>query len=61
MRDRPEYKSVPNYRKYEMYHDEALYVKGWNDAMKYIFGEDDKNDKGKERRDRKQSHLCVCK
>lgn len=33
------YKSVPTFRTYEDYHDAEQYVKGWNDAMDYIFPE----------------------
>jgi hypothetical protein len=29
--------SVPTFRDYEDYHDAEQYVKGWNDAMDYIF------------------------
>lgn len=38
----PVFKSVPTYRKYEDYHDAEQYVRGWNDAMRYIFGIEDK-------------------
>lgn len=33
----PIYKSPPNFRRYEDYHDAEQYTKGWNDAMHYIF------------------------
>lgn len=34
----PLFKSVPTYRNYEDYHDAEQYVRGWNDAMRFIFG-----------------------
>lgn len=36
--------TVPNYRTYEDYHDAVQYVRGWNDAMQYIFGKEADND-----------------
>ena len=39
MIDKPLYKSVPTFRNYGDYHDAEQYVKGWNDAMDYIFPE----------------------
>ena len=39
---KPLYKSVPTLRNYENYHDAALYIKGWNNAMDYIFPESKK-------------------
>lgn len=39
MIDRPHYRSVPTFRSYEDYHDAEQYIKGWNDAMDYIFPE----------------------
>ena len=36
--DKPLFKSVPTYRNYEDYHDAEQYVRGWNDAMRFIFG-----------------------
>lgn len=39
MIDRPWYRSVPTFRSYEEYHDAEQYIKGWNDAMDYIFPE----------------------
>lgn len=42
MIDKPLYKYVPTFRNYEDYHDAEQYVKGWNDAMKYIFPESKK-------------------
>ena len=42
MIDKPLYKSVPTFRNYEDYHDAAQYVKGWNEAMDYIFPESKK-------------------
>ena len=38
MIDKPLFKSVPTYRNYEDYHDAEQYVRGWNDAMRFIFG-----------------------
>lgn len=38
----PVFKSVPTYRKYEDYHDAEQYTRGWNDAMRFIFGIEDK-------------------
>lgn len=35
---KPLFKSVPTYRNYEDYHDVEQYVRGWNDAMCFIFG-----------------------
>lgn len=35
---KPVFKSVPTYRNYEDYHDAEQYVRGWNDAMRFIFG-----------------------
>ena len=35
---KPVFKSVPTYRKYEDYHDAEQYTRGWNDAMRFIFG-----------------------
>lgn len=34
------YKSVPTFRNYSDYHDAEQYVKGWNDAMHFIFDDD---------------------
>ncbi len=42
MIDKPLYKYVPTFRNYEDYHDAEQYVKGWNDAMGYIFPESKK-------------------
>ena len=42
MIEKPLYKSVPTFRNYEDYRDEANYTKGWNDAMDYIFPESKK-------------------
>ncbi|MBO5629824.1 MAG: hypothetical protein J5965_12205 [Aeriscardovia sp.] len=42
MIDKPLYKSVPTFRNYEDYHDAEQYVKGWNDAMDFIFTESKK-------------------
>lgn len=42
MIDRPHYRSVPTFRDYEDYHDAEQYIKGWNDAMDYIFPESKK-------------------
>ena len=42
MIDKPLYKSVPTFRNYEDYHDAEQYVKGWNDAMDFIFPESKK-------------------
>lgn len=42
MIDKPLYQSVPTFRNYEDYHDAEQYVKGWNDAMDYIFPESNK-------------------
>lgn len=42
MIDKPLYQSVPTFRNYEDYHDAEQYVKGWNDAMDYIFPESKK-------------------
>ncbi len=39
MIDKPSYMSVPTFRNYEDYHDAEQYVKGWNDAMDFIFQE----------------------
>lgn len=36
----PLFISCPTYRNYSEYHDAEQYYKGWNDAMRYIFGED---------------------
>lgn len=38
----PVFKSVPTYRNYEDYHDAEQYTRGWNDAMRFIFGIEDK-------------------
>lgn len=35
---KPLFKSVPTYRDYEQYHDAEQYTRGWNDAMRFIFG-----------------------
>ena len=48
MIDYPIYKSPPNFRRYEDYHDAEQYTKGWNDAMHYIF------DSEKEKRQKMQ-------
>ena len=37
MINNPLYKNVPTFRNYEDYHDAEQYVKGWNDAMDFIF------------------------
>lgn len=42
MIDKPLRKSVPTFRNYEDYHDAEQYIKGWNDAMDYIFPESKK-------------------
>lgn len=42
MIDNPHYMSVLTFRNYEDYHDAAQYIKGWNDAMDYIFPESKK-------------------
>ena len=42
MIDKPHYRSVPTFRNYEDYHDAEQYIKGWNDAMDYIFPESKK-------------------
>lgn len=42
MIDKPHHMSVPTFRNYEDYHDAEQYVKGWNDAMDYIFPESKK-------------------
>lgn len=34
----PLFKSVPTYRNYSDYHDAEQYTRGWNDAMRFIFG-----------------------
>lgn len=34
---KPLYIGVTNYRNYEDMHDSAMYAKGWNEAMHYIF------------------------
>ena len=39
--NKPLFKSVPTYRNYEDYHDAEQYVRGWNDAMRFIFGIDE--------------------
>lgn len=36
--NKPLFKSVPTFRNYEDYHDAEQYVRGWNDAMRFIFG-----------------------
>lgn len=41
---KPLFKSVPTYRNYEDYHDAEQYTRGWNDAMRYIFGIDENRD-----------------
>lgn len=38
----PVFKSVPTYRNYEDYHDAEQYTQGWNDAMRFIFGIEEK-------------------
>ena len=43
----PLFISCPTYRNYSEYHDAEQYYKGWNDAMRYIFGEDKKEKEGK--------------
>lgn len=42
---KPVFKSVPTYRNYEDYHDAEQYVRGWNDAMRFIFGIEDVDDR----------------
>lgn len=39
---KPVFKSVPTYRNYEDYHDAEQYTRGWNDAMRFIFGIEEK-------------------
>lgn len=39
MINNPLYKSVPTFRNYEDHRDAEQYVKGWNDAMDFIFPE----------------------
>ena len=41
---KPLFKSVPTYRNYEAYHDAEQYTRGWNDAMRFIFGIDKTRD-----------------
>lgn len=41
----PIYKSAPTLRKYEDYHDAEQYIKGWNDAMHYIFDSEEEKRK----------------
>lgn len=40
---KPLFKSVPTFRNYEDYHDAEQYVQGWNDAMRYIFGVEERD------------------
>lgn len=35
---KPLFKSVPTFRNYSDYHDAEQYTRGWNDAMRFIFG-----------------------
>lgn len=42
MKNKPHYRSVPTFRNYDDYHDMELYIKGWNDAMDYVFPESKK-------------------
>ena len=41
---KPIFKSCPTYRNYEDYHDAEQYTRGWNDAMRYIFGIEESDD-----------------
>lgn len=43
----PLFISCPTYRNYSEYHDAEQYYKGWNDAMRYIFGECKEEKEGK--------------
>ena len=38
----PLYKSTPTFRNYDDYHDAEQYTQGWNDAMRFIFAEEEK-------------------
>ena len=38
----PLYKSTPTFRNYDDYHDAEQYTQGWNDAMHFIFAEEEK-------------------
>ena len=44
-REKPIFKSVPTYRNYEDYHDAEQYTRGWNDAMRFIFGIEDSDNR----------------
>lgn len=37
--DKPTYMYPPNYRDYKTYLYGVQYAQGWNDAMRFIFGE----------------------
>lgn len=38
---KPLFKSVPTFRNYSDYHDAEQYTRGWNDAMRFIFGSEE--------------------
>ena len=43
IKKKPQFLSVPNFRNYEDYHDAEQYVRGWNDAMRFIFEIEESN------------------
>ena len=47
MQTEPLYKSTPTHRDYEKYRDEQNYTQGWNDAMHFIFDDDEEKQKAR--------------
>lgn len=45
MQTKPIYKSVPTMRDYEEYKKAEQYTQGWNDAMHFIFDNDEEKRK----------------
>ena len=45
MQTEPIYKSVPTMRDYEEYKKAEQYTQGWNDAMHFIFSDEEKRKK----------------
>lgn len=52
----PLYKSTPTFRNYDDYHDAEQYTQGWNDAMRFIFAEEEKE---KQKQQQKQQFKLI--
>ena len=45
MQTKPKYLGVTYFRNYDLFHDSQMYTQGWNDAMHYIFDNDEEKQK----------------